>query len=60
MWRAIQPIVDVLSAEFHGRPNLRQIYAPIVSDSSEPGLAGVPLRCAGRTGTPVGQMSSCD
>jgi hypothetical protein len=40
MWRAIQPIVDVLSAEFHGRPNLRQIYAPIVSDSSEPGLAG--------------------
>jgi hypothetical protein len=40
MWRAVQPIFDALSAEFHGRPNLRQIYAPIVSDHPEPGLAG--------------------
>jgi hypothetical protein len=40
MWRAIEPIVEFLGAEFHGRTNLRQIYAPIVSDSPEPGLAG--------------------
>jgi len=40
MWRAIQPIVELLGAEFHGRPSLRQVYAPIASDKPEPGLSG--------------------
>jgi hypothetical protein len=40
MWRAIEPIVEFLGAELHGRTNLRQVYAPIVSDSPELGLAG--------------------
>src|ERR1700710_3001997 len=40
MWRALNPIVEFLGAELHGRSNLRQVYAPIVSDNPEPGLAG--------------------
>jgi hypothetical protein len=40
MWSVLNPIVEFLGAELHGRPNLRQIYAPIGSDNPEPGLAG--------------------
>jgi hypothetical protein len=42
MWRAIEPIVEVLGAQFRGRPNLRQVYAPIRADEpeSQAGLAG--------------------
>jgi hypothetical protein len=40
MWRAVKPIVEFLGGELHGRPNLRQIYAPIVSEEAAPGLNG--------------------
>jgi hypothetical protein len=40
MWSVLNPIVEFLGGEFHGRLNLRQIYTPIASDNPEPGLAG--------------------
>src|ERR1700676_2607771 len=40
MWRAIEPIIEVLGTGFRGRPNLRQVYAPLVTDKAESGLAG--------------------
>jgi hypothetical protein len=40
MWSAIKPIFETLGAEFRGRPNLRQVYAPIIADDPKPGVNG--------------------
>ena len=43
MWNPFKPALEAVAAEFQGRPNLRQLYMPLVAENPEPGLNGAPF-----------------